>query len=74
MALFLQTGIVSKKKDSTDQEDVEKFAKFSLDFEKAHILTPILSVYETQPTKVKTSLMSTKKQHVSDLYYYFFTS
>ena len=64
-ALLLQTGTVSKKKDSIDQKDVEKFAKFCLEFEQANILTPILSIYESQPTKVKTSLVSTKKLHVS---------
>ena len=66
-ALLLQIGIVSKKKDSVDQKDVEGFTGFSLDFEKGNIVTPILSVYDIQPKKIKTSLLSTKKLHVSDL-------
>lgn len=63
--LLLQTGVITKKKDSIDQGDVEKFARFSLDFEKANILTPILSAFEIQPTRVRISRLSTKKLNVS---------
>lgn len=65
IALLLQTGVVSKKKDLIDQSDIEKFAKFSLEFEQANVLTPILSVYEIQPTKTKVSRFASKKLHVS---------
>ncbi|KAL9631984.1 MAG: hypothetical protein Q9164_005591 [Protoblastenia rupestris] len=41
-ALLLQMGILSKKKDSVDQENVERFAKFSLEFERANVLTPAI--------------------------------
>lgn len=40
---IIQTGIISKKKESVDQL-VGKFASFSVNFEKADIQNPILSV------------------------------
>ncbi|KAL8731036.1 MAG: hypothetical protein Q9166_003687 [cf. Caloplaca sp. 2 TL-2023] len=64
-ALLEQSGIISKKKKSLDPDDIERFAKFSLQFEQANVIAPILSIYETQPTKVKTPLWSVKKVPVS---------
>lgn len=69
-ALLLQSGLLSKRKGQIDKENVERFAKFSLEFEQARIPTPILSVYELHPTKVKTSLVSSRKIHVSTLTFY----
>ncbi|KAL8708967.1 MAG: hypothetical protein Q9225_007521 [Loekoesia sp. 1 TL-2023] len=60
-ALLVQTGIISRKKKFLDTDDVERFAKFSLQFEQASVIAPILSVYETQPSKVKGPLWSVKK-------------
>ena len=67
--LLLQTGVITKKKDLIDQGDVEKFARFSLEFEKANILTPILSAFEILPTRVRISRISTKKLPVSNVWY-----
>ena len=61
-ALLLQTGLLSKKKKSLDPGDVEKFSKFSLQFEQANVRAPILSIFEKHPSKIKTSVMSSVKK------------
>ncbi|KAL8963647.1 MAG: hypothetical protein Q9193_000116 [Seirophora villosa] len=60
-ALLVQIGLISKKKRSLDPSDIEKFARFSREFEQASVLAPILSVYETQSTKVKSPRWFVKK-------------
>lgn len=60
--LLVQSGLITKKKKSLDPGDIEKFAKFSLQFEEANVLAPILSVFETQPSRIKTHVMSAYKK------------
>ncbi|KAL8833097.1 MAG: hypothetical protein Q9170_004506 [Blastenia crenularia] len=60
-ALLVQAGLLSKKKKYFDPNEIEKFARFSLRFEQACVVAPILSIYETQPTKIKSPLWSVKK-------------
>jgi hypothetical protein len=63
--LLLQAGLKSKKKRSVDVEAIERFAHFSLEFEQANVLAPILFVFETQPSKIKVPVVSAKKVLVS---------
>lgn len=67
--LLEQVGLISKskKRKTLDPGDIEKFARFSLRFEQASVIAPILSIYETQPTKVKGPLWSVKRGPVRSL-------
>lgn len=64
--LLQQARLISKKKGEIEKEGIDNFTDFSLDFERARLPTPILSVHEILPTKVKTSRLSTKKILVSN--------
>jgi hypothetical protein len=64
-ALAMKTGIITKKKRYIDTGDSAKLAQSSIRFEQAAVSVPILSIYEIQETKVRTSLVSSLKLLVS---------
>ena len=49
------------KKKIMSPEDIACLVESAMLFERAGVRVPILSVYETQETRVKTSLLSVKK-------------
>ena len=64
-ALAMKTGIITKKKRFLGPEDSAKLVQSSIRFEQAAVLVPILSIYENQETKFRTSLLSSFKLLVS---------
>ena len=56
---------LSKKQRSLSTSDIASLTNSSRQFEQAAVEVPILSVYETKETKVKTGLVTSKKILVS---------
>lgn len=55
----------SKKNRAINSDDVSKLANSSMLFEQAAVEVPILSVHETEKTKIKTGTFKTTKTLVS---------
>ncbi|KAL8305078.1 hypothetical protein RB598_003018 [Gaeumannomyces tritici] len=60
------TVMLSKKSKRLSSDDLTRLSKSSLLFEQAAVTVPILSVYETKETKVKSRLWITKKTLIMD--------
>lgn len=54
-----------KKQRSLSSGDIASLANSSMQFERAAVNVPILSVHETRKTKVKTGFITSKKTLVS---------
>jgi hypothetical protein len=64
----LKATVASTKARKVSADDIELLTTRSRQFEEAAVEVPILSVYETRETKVKTGFATSKRTLVSSTY------